>query len=119
MHAGLPVLADKTGGPLETIVEGKTGWLRDASAVSDWTAVMRKVLSELDESARSEMARNGKERVEKEFSRHAMGDRLEEEIDEMFRMERKSLAVLWPVSILLALIGLGSALLAALVLRYV
>ena len=119
MHAGLPVLAVNTGGPLETIVEGKTGWLRGSEAIGDWTAVIRRVLYDLDEAELSGMSRNGKERVEREFSLRAMGDRLEEEIDGMFDTERKSVGALWQVSILLAALGLGAAVLAALALRCV
>ena len=117
MHAGLPVLAVNTGGPLETIVEGKTGWLRGPEAISEWTDVIRKVLYELDEAELAEMSRNGRERAEKEFSLHAMGDRLEGEIDGMFTANRRSVGALWQGSVLLALIGLGVALLAALALR--
>ena len=29
MYAGAPVLASKTGGPLETVLDGKTGFLRE------------------------------------------------------------------------------------------
>jgi len=89
MHAGIPVLASNTGGPLETIVEGKTGWLRDANKVDDWTDVMDKVLYGLNQESTQRMAVAGKTRVEDEFSLRAMGDRLEENIGEMLRSERR------------------------------
>lgn len=89
MHAGIPVLASNTGGPLETIVEDETGWLRDAKVVSDWTAVMHKVLYEMDGADVERMAVRGRERVEREFSLTAMGDRLEEEIGDMLLRERR------------------------------
>ncbi|OJJ51053.1 hypothetical protein ASPZODRAFT_127056 [Penicilliopsis zonata CBS 506.65] len=89
MHAGLPVLASNTGGPLETIVEGETGWLRDAHAVPEWTAVMDQVLYQMDRADLARMAAAGKARAEKEFSLVAMGDRLEEEISEMLGADRR------------------------------
>ncbi|EYE93002.1 GDP-Man:Man(1)GlcNAc(2)-PP-dolichol alpha-1,3-mannosyltransferase [Aspergillus ruber CBS 135680] len=89
MHAGIPVLASNTGGPLETIVEGETGWLRDANKVDDWTSVMDKALYGLDQEKTQRMAVAGKTRVEDEFSLRAMGDRLEENIGEMLRSERR------------------------------
>lgn len=116
MHAGLPVLAVNTGGPLETIVEGQTGWLRDADAVSDWTDVIRKVLCELDGPVLAEMGRTGRERVETEFSRRVLGERLEEEIEEMFAAERKRLEP-WLVVACVAGVAVAVAVLAALLLR--
>lgn len=89
MHAGLPVLASNTGGPLETIVEGETGWLRDAHADDEWTAVMDKVLYGLSQQEAAKMARAGKQRAEREFSLTAMGDRLEEEISTMLSADRR------------------------------
>ncbi|KAJ6102759.1 Glycosyl transferase family 1 [Penicillium sp. IBT 16267x] len=89
MRVGLPVLASNTGGPLETIVEGETGWLRDAHAVDEWTAVMDKVLNELSQQQVDKMAAAGKLRANSEFSLTAMGDRLEEEISIMLSAERR------------------------------
>lgn len=89
MHAGLPVLASNTGGPLETIVEGETGWLRDARNIDDWTAIMKKVLYEMGEEEFARMALNGKKRAENEFSLTALGDRLEEEIQDMLDSPRQ------------------------------
>ncbi|CAL5870814.1 uncharacterized protein PFLUO_LOCUS5054 [Penicillium psychrofluorescens] len=89
MQAGLPVLASNTGGPLETIVEGETGWLRDAHAVDEWTAVMDKVLYGMTPEEVDKMAAAGKARAQQEFSFTAMGDRLEEEISTMLSAERR------------------------------
>lgn len=89
MHAGIPVLASNTGGPLETIVEDETGWLRDANSVLEWTAVMDKVLYELDQYTLDRMAVAGRSRVEREFSLAAMGDRVEEEVSDMLLGERR------------------------------
>lgn len=89
MRAGLPVLASNTGGPLETIVEGVTGWLRDAHNDEAWTAVIDKVLYQLSATELETMATAGKVRADKEFSLTAMGDRLEEEISTMLAAPRR------------------------------
>lgn len=105
MHAGIPVLASNTGGPLETIVEGETGWLRDANKMSDWTDVMDKALYGLDQESTQRMAVAGKTRVEDEFSLRAMGDRLEENIGEMLRSERRPFNGSQQILMLLSLSG--------------
>ena len=94
MHEGLPVLGANTGGPLETIVEGQTGWLRDVKKVDQWTDVMRKVLVELSSKEIETLGRNGKERVNAEFSRTTMAMRLENVLVEMFSSKR-TLFVEW------------------------
>lgn len=106
MRVGLPVLASNTGGPLETVAEGETGWLRDARTPSDWTAVMDNVLYEMDEEGLARMAAAGKTRVEREFSLAAMGDRLEEEIGDMLRKDRRAFGGLQQVLGLLGLFGI-------------
>ena len=89
MHEGVPVLAANTGGPLETIVEGQTGWLRDVKKVDQWTDIMRKVLVELSPREIETLGRNGKERVNAEFSRTTMARRLEDVLAEMIASKRK------------------------------
>ncbi|KAL9597672.1 MAG: hypothetical protein Q9219_004999 [cf. Caloplaca sp. 3 TL-2023] len=83
MLAGVPVLATNSGGPLETVREGETGWLRPAEQVSQWTEVVRRVLYEISDETLLAMGTMGKERVEAEFSERKLGDRLEEEIEGM------------------------------------
>ena len=111
MRAGIPVLASNTGGPLETIVEGETGWLRDAKKDADWTAVMDKVLYGMDQKEFDRMSIAAKERVEREFSLTAMGDRLEAEISDMLARERRPFAGLQQILVLLALSGVMLSLL--------
>jgi len=89
MHEGVPVLAANTGGPLETVVEGQTGWLRDVKKVDQWTGVMRKVLVELSPSEIETLGRNGKNRVNLEFSRTTMARRFERVLGEISNSERK------------------------------
>lgn len=108
MH-GLPVLASNTGGPLETIVEGKTGWLRDVGDIDDWAAVMKQVLHELSPAELQKLGQNGRQRVNAQFTRNKMADGLENEIDQMLQnkrskfLERKDIVLaLWVVLAILA-----------------
>lgn len=117
MLAGLPVLASNTGGPLETIVEGETGWLRDAHAPDEWTAVMDKVLYGMSQTDIERMAAAGKARAEHEFSLTAMGDRLEEEILTMLTVERRPFHGWQQVLVMLALSGAILAVIAAVLFR--
>lgn len=88
MQHGLPVLASKSGGPLETIIEGKTGWLRDVSKVDEWTAVMENVLHRLGPGELQSMGRNGRERVSGQFTREMMASKLSDEMSAMLRNKR-------------------------------
>jgi alpha-1,3/alpha-1,6-mannosyltransferase len=106
MHQGVPVLAANSGGPLETVVEGQTGWLRDVKKVDEWTTVMRRVLIELSPSDMDRLGRNGKARASAEFSRTTMARRLETMLAEMAGTKRK-LFVEWR-DILLALAICGA-----------
>ncbi|KAK1056119.1 Alpha-1,3-mannosyltransferase-like protein [Friedmanniomyces endolithicus] len=85
MLAGVPVLATNSGGPLETIYDGRTGFLRSPDSVELWTDVMRKTLIPSSESALREMGQKGKERVLAEFSQTKMVDALDKEIQALCR----------------------------------
>ncbi len=109
MQYGLPVLASNTGGPLETIAEGETGWLRDASEVDDWSAIMKKVLTELNPAELERMGRNGRERVHQYFTRRTMAEKLNNEVTTMLRskrsvfLERKDIVLgIWMIAALAA-----------------
>ncbi|KAK5256388.1 Alpha-1,3-mannosyltransferase-like protein, partial [Exophiala xenobiotica] len=109
MLHGLPVLASNTGGPLETVVEGKTGWLRDVSSADEWTEVMSMVLNKMSPADLQEMGRNGRERVHEQFSRKTMAGKLSNEMEQMIKskrskfLERKDIALsLWLVLAFLA-----------------
>ncbi|KAL4965554.1 GDP-Man:Man(1)GlcNAc(2)-PP-dolichol alpha-1,3-mannosyltransferase [Aspergillus stella-maris] len=113
MRAGIPVLASNTGGPLETILEGETGWLRDATDVPAWTEVMDKVLYKTSEAEREKISVASKERVEQLFSLRAMGETLESEIGDMLAKERRAfnggqqVLLLGLVGVILAVILVG------------
>ncbi|TVY46264.1 Alpha-1,3/1,6-mannosyltransferase [Lachnellula occidentalis] len=90
MLVGVPVLAANTGGPLETVVHGKTGWHCSPEDTEGWTAVMDKVLHKMSKKDLEAIGRAGKERVEREFSNVKMAERVDRIIDGMAETERKS-----------------------------
>ena len=89
MNEGVPVLAANTGGPLETVLENQTGWLRDVKDVEAWTTVMRKVLTGMDEDDHQACAQMGKKRTATEFSRAKMAQRFDQTLTEMADTARK------------------------------
>jgi alpha-1,3/alpha-1,6-mannosyltransferase len=91
MLAGIPVLAANTGGPLETVVDGRTGWLCPPDEVENWTAVMNNVLHKMSDKDIKIMGKAGIERVKKEFSDVKMAERLDGIIDSMAGRERMGL----------------------------
>ncbi|KAI4238233.1 MAG: hypothetical protein L6R40_005773 [Gallowayella cf. fulva] len=89
MLAGVPVLAANSGGPLETVLESQTGWLRSAEDASQWTEVMQRVLHGFSEEKLRTMGQAGKRWVRSEFSETKMADRLDEEIGWMVESPRR------------------------------
>lgn len=77
MRARVPVLAATTGGPVETVVDGVTGWLRDTTDEEAWRDVMAKVLAELSDEEMAQMGEAGLVRVRESFGRDKMASRLE------------------------------------------
>ena len=112
MMYGVPVLASNTGGPLETVVEGKTGWLRSVTKTDEWTAVMRNVLSSMSEAQAAKMKTAGQAQVREHFSRPIMAQKFEAEIRSMTEKRRSSFT--GSKDILMAL-GVVAAFLAALI----
>lgn len=107
MLVGTPVLAANTGGPLETVVDGETGWLRDPEDTDKWTEVMDMVLHKLQPKALEEMGENGKRRVKSVFSEEKMAERLDEIMTVMAR--RKKLIDTESFTVLMGTIFLVSA----------
>ncbi|KAL8681627.1 MAG: hypothetical protein Q9186_002296 [Xanthomendoza sp. 1 TL-2023] len=89
MLAGVPVLAADSGGPLETVLESQTGWLRSAEDESQWTEVMQRVLCGLSQEKLRTMGDAGRRWVKSEFSETKMADRLDEEITWMVESPRR------------------------------
>ena len=107
MLSGTPVLASNTGGPLETVVDGETGWLRDVKDVNAWSEVIDMVLSRLDAQQLIVIGNTGRSRVENEFSKAKMGKRLDEEIQQLVKQPRvKTLELQDIMSWVLTAIGL-------------
>ncbi|KAK5997699.1 Alpha-1,3/1,6-mannosyltransferase alg-2 [Cladobotryum mycophilum] len=103
MLSRLPVLAANTGGPVETIRDSETGWLRDPEDVDAWSAVMSRVLHMSDDELRR-MGDDGAERVRGLFGRDKMALRFEASVDEIVNKPSSSpLLGLWPIGVLLAL----------------
>ena len=88
MLAGVPVLAANSGGPLETVLDPETGWLRDVEKVEQWTDVMKMVLDEMSEEQLRQMGADGKRRVREEFSATKMAKRLDDELEAMVKARR-------------------------------
>ena len=65
MYCGVPVVAVNNGGPLETVVDGETGFLCTADP-SEFADAMESVAMAGDDLQR--LGNNGKRRVKKEFS---------------------------------------------------
>jgi alpha-1,3/alpha-1,6-mannosyltransferase len=79
-----PVLAANEGGPTETVVEGKTGWLRDAGKADEWTNVMRKLVDgTYSEKQLQKMGENGRQRVKELFSKEGLAETLDEEMERL------------------------------------
>ena len=85
MVRGVPVLAANNGGPVETVVENETGWLRDPGQEKEWAEVMDRVLNKMGEEELKRMGRMGVERVKTKFADTQMAERLEEIIERMPR----------------------------------
>ena len=114
MLAGVPVLAANEGGPLETVVEGETGWLRDVRKPHQWTEVLAKVLllSQGDNGKRllANMGKSGRERVVGIFSQESMAASLDQSLDALsaaprFKKNAKGILPSWFWAVLIVVVG--------------
>lgn len=94
MLAGVPVLATNTGGPLETIYDGRTGWLRSPQKAEQWTEIMRKPLIPSSEDVLRAMGQRGRERVLAEFSHTKMTESFDQEVQALCQGKRPRPAIL-------------------------
>lgn len=106
MLAGTPVLAANSGGPLETVVDGQTGWLCSPDDTAKWTEVMNRVLHETSDKDLKTMGKAGIKRVNAEFSDVKMAERFDELIDGMAGAKRKSLGGIYQFSGVVILMGI-------------
>ena len=89
----VPVLAANEGGPVETVLDGETGWLRDVTDRDAWTGVLQRVVG-LNESEPEELVKMGKagrSRVKAIFSKQEMAVRLDDILDKLNTSTRKPL----------------------------
>ena len=110
MQHGVPVLAANTGGPLETIVEGETGWLCSVEKVSHWTQVICDVLQ--DRVSLKTIRQAGPKRVRENFTRPIMARKFYSEINSMVQEKRSDF--IEGNQVLMAL-GVAAAFMAALI----
>ncbi|KAF2239978.1 glycosyltransferase family 4 protein [Viridothelium virens] len=91
MLAGLPVLAANSGGPTETVVDGKTGWLRSADQPDEWTEIIAQALHGLSDQKLREMGNEGAERVARAFSQDTMAQTIDDELEKLDVAKRPSI----------------------------
>lgn len=77
MARGTPVIAINSGGPVESVKDGKSGFLLDKDP-KNWSQVMEKLKSE--EKLRQSIKKFAAEYACKEFSLKFMGDQLAKEL---------------------------------------
>ena len=99
MLAGVPVLASNSGGPLETVIDAVTGWLRSVDHPFQWTEVIHQVLDQLPEAQLKEIGENGKRHVREDFSKSKMAQTLDQEIEEMIKAPRQPATELGDVGV--------------------
>ncbi|KOS17658.1 hypothetical protein ESCO_003301 [Escovopsis weberi] len=102
MLARTPVLACASGGPVETIRDGATGWLRDPDDVASWTRVVSGALA-MAPGDLARMGDDGAQRVRDLFGRDKMALRLDGIVEDLAREARASPGPRLPVGALLAL----------------
>lgn len=119
MKYGVPVLASNTGGPLETIVDSRTGWVRDVDKDEEWAYIVRKVLHAFSDSRRAEMSAAAKKHVQENFTKEIMAKRFDEEITKMVGAQRPPFIERDSVIMAVGMTGTFVAALLAIVLRAV
>lgn len=93
MLCEVPVLAANEGGPVETVLEGQTGWLRDVTDTNAWTKVLLHVLQMLrgDYPSLQKMGKLGRVHVEQNFSKTMMAKQFEECLQSSSMVNRRPL----------------------------
>ncbi|KXJ86636.1 UDP-Glycosyltransferase/glycogen phosphorylase [Microdochium bolleyi] len=111
MLVGVPVLAANTGGPTETVVDGKTGWLRSPDHPEEWAEVMERVLNRMSSAELQSMSEAGINRVAQNFGELQMSQRLDHIFADMATKQRSSHSLPF---VLLGVAAFAGALVAAL-----
>eukprot|EP00033_Pygsuia_biforma_P003801 GCRY01004166.1.p1 GENE.GCRY01004166.1~~GCRY01004166.1.p1 ORF type:complete len:408 (+),score=88.46 GCRY01004166.1:108-1331(+) len=82
MYAQVPVVACNSGGPLESVLEGSTGFLCDPTPAA-FAAALKKLVG--DQSLQQQMATAAKTHVERQFSLTAFGAALHGILGDLMR----------------------------------
>ncbi|ODQ68489.1 putative asparagine-linked glycosylation protein [Nadsonia fulvescens var. elongata DSM 6958] len=85
-----PVLAINNGGPLETVIEGETGWLRPEDAHT-WAEIIKLVAFEIKLEKLREMGQYARKQVETLFSKQKMASDLETKLNRALVIDRVSI----------------------------
>jgi alpha-1,3/alpha-1,6-mannosyltransferase len=83
MYAGVPVVAVASGGPLETVVDGKTGYLCDGVPAA-FAEAFAKLTPKAGVELKRKMGLAGHERVKKTFTLDLFADRLDAMVQELY-----------------------------------
>ena len=106
MACGLPVLAVNNGGPVETIIDGITGYLRPATK-TEWSSAIIKLLN-LSKGEQEEMSQAGKRRVQEYFDVGVMASGFEKAAkDVLHEAETGKLPDVWIESAALKIVLAG------------
>lgn len=89
--AGLPVVAQNNGGPLETVEDSLTGFLK-ADDPDAWSEIFKMCLFEQSEDERAQMSKEARDRVKERFSRETMIRALDEEFEDMLKRPSRSVS---------------------------
>lgn len=81
MQAGRPIIATATGGPLETIINGQTGYLCDEPLMENFAQRMKEFVEKKNLS--KEMGDAGRRRVNEKFSFQPFARKLNEHIEDL------------------------------------
>ncbi|KAH6999673.1 hypothetical protein EDB80DRAFT_650657 [Ilyonectria destructans] len=87
MLARTPVLAANSGGPVETIRDDKTGWLRSPDDVSAWSDAIQRALA-MSDAELARMGDSGATRVRSLFGRDHMAARFDTIINDIVGQKR-------------------------------
>ena len=90
MYASRPVVAVASGGPLESVIDGKTGFLAAGNATS-FADALEKLVTSADLS--ENMGAAGRKHVAAHFSLKAFGDDLDAAVRELAEMPGAGVAV--------------------------
>ncbi|CAF2934222.1 unnamed protein product [Rotaria sp. Silwood2] len=88
MQAKRPVIATATGGPLETIINNKTGFLCDEPLIETFAKCMKEFID--NKNLSKQMGEEGKQHVNEKFSFKPFAKKLNEHIDEILIRKNNS-----------------------------